>query len=154
MLLRFLAVPTDVPFVSWLCEMQDTSLFFILKERDEPCQEKRFTEEQIAFALSRHVSGAQIAEIISKLRRRVDVLLMEEKVAFLGVDGNWMMRTRNSRPDDGLASRKEDAVTSFLLMADMNSSIRKIYWILESRLSASRWAAQKQPAIAVDGKCA
>ena len=60
MLLRFLAVPTDVPFVSWLCEMQDTSLFFILKERDEPCQEKRFTEEQIAFALRRHVSGAQI----------------------------------------------------------------------------------------------
>jgi hypothetical protein len=153
-LLRFLAVPTDVPFVSWLCEMQDTSLFFILKERDEPCQEKRFTEEQIAFALRRHVSGAQIAEIISKLRRRVDVLLMEEQVACLGVDGNWMMRTRNSRPDDGLASRKEDAVTSFLLMADMNSSIRKIYWILESRLSASRWAAQKQPAIAVDGKCA
>jgi putative transposase len=46
---------------------------------------KRFTEEQIAFALRQHEGGTQIAEIIRKLGvTEQDVLPLEEKVRRLG----------------------------------------------------------------------
>jgi putative transposase len=49
------------------CGMQEFSISCILKEGLEAMKRKRYTEEQIAFALRQHDSGTAVEEIIRKM---------------------------------------------------------------------------------------